>query len=83
MIRLPLPVGVAKLAIDWLPGVYRLMKIPSSAIDYFVHPTYYDPANTLADLAGTDLQVPPLRSYLPTLVSFMRVHPEVGSEAMA
>jgi nucleoside-diphosphate-sugar epimerase len=83
MIRVPLPVGVAKAAIDWVPGVYRLMKIPSSTIDYFVHPTFYDPSNTLADLKGTDLQVPPLRSYLPTLVSFMRVHPELGSEAMA
>jgi nucleoside-diphosphate-sugar epimerase len=83
MIRVPLPVGVAKAAIDWVPGVYRLMKIPSSTIDYFVHPTFYDPSNTLADLQGTDLRVPPLRSYLPTLVSFMRVHPELGSEAMA
>ena len=83
MIRLPLPVGIAKAAIDWVPGVYRLMKIPSSAIDYFVQPTFYDSSNTLADLAGTDLQAPPLRSYLPTLVSFMRVHPELSSEAMA
>lgn len=83
VVRLPLPLGIAKAAIDWVPGVYRLMQIPSSAIDYFVHPTYYDTANTQADLAGTDLQAPPLRSYLPTLVSFMRVHPEVGSEAMA
>jgi nucleoside-diphosphate-sugar epimerase len=83
MIRVPLPVGVAKAAIDWVPGVYRLMKIPSSTIDYFVHPTFYDPSNTLADLQGTDLRVPPLRSYLPALVSFMRVHPELGSEAMA
>lgn len=82
VVRLPLPVGVAKAAIDWLPGVYRLMQIPSAAIDYFVHPTYYDASNTVADLAGTSLQVPPLRSYLPTLVSFMRVHPELSSEAM-
>ena len=82
VVRLPLPLGVAKAALDWVPGVYRLMQIPSSAIDYFVHPTYYDTANTQADLAGTGLQAPPLRSYLPTLVSFMRVHPEVGSEAM-
>jgi nucleoside-diphosphate-sugar epimerase len=83
MIRVPLPVGIAKAAIDWVPGVYRLMKIPSSTIDYFVHPTFYDPSNTLEDLKGTALQVPPLRSYLPTLISFMRVHPELGSEAMA
>jgi nucleoside-diphosphate-sugar epimerase len=83
MVRLPLPVGIAKAAINWVPGVYRLMQIPASAIDYFVHPTFYDSTNTMADLAGTELRVPPLRSYLPTLVSFMKVHPELSSEAMA
>jgi thioester reductase-like protein len=82
MVRVPLPVGLAKAAIDWVPGVYRLMQIPSSTIDYFVHPTYYDTANTRADLAGTGIEVPPLRSYLPTLVSFMKVHPELSSDAM-
>lgn len=82
MIRVPLPVGLAKAAIDWVPGVYRLMQIPSSTIDYFVHPTYYDTTNTRADLAGTGIEVPHLRSYLPTLVSFMRVHPELSSDAM-
>jgi len=81
-VRIPLPVKVAKAAIDWVPGVHRLMQIPSSSIDYFVHPTYYDTANTRADLAGTGIEVPPLRSYLPTLVSFMRVHPELSSDAM-
>ena len=81
-VRVPLPVSVAKAAIDWVPGVYKLMQIPSSTIDYFIHPTYYDCANTRADLAGTGIEVPPLRSYLPTLVSFMRVHPELSSEAM-
>ncbi len=82
VVRVPLPVGIAKTAIDWLPGVYRLMQIPSAAIDYFVHPTYYDTSHTVADLAGSGLQAPPLRSYLPTLVSFMRGHPELSSEAM-
>lgn len=82
MVRVPLSVKLAKAAIDWVPGVYRLMQIPSSSIDYFVHPTYYDTANTRADLAGTGIEVPPLRSYLPTLVSFMRVHPELSSDAM-
>lgn len=82
MVRVPLPVGLAKAAIDWVPGVYRLMQIPSSTIDYFVHPTYYDTANTRADLAGTGIEVPPLRSYLPTLISFMKVHPELSSDAM-
>jgi thioester reductase-like protein len=83
LVKLPLPVGLAKAAIDWVPGVYRLMQIPSSSIDYFVHPTYYDTTQASADLAGSGLAVPPLRSYLPTLVSFLKAHPELGSEAMA
>ncbi|HYH44309.1 MAG TPA: SDR family oxidoreductase [Thermoanaerobaculia bacterium] len=82
LVKLPLPVGIAKAAIDWVPGVYRLMQIPSSSIDYFVHPTYYDTTQATADLAGSGLAVPPLRSYLPTLVSFLKAHPELGSEAM-
>ncbi|MGE5233094.1 MAG: SDR family oxidoreductase [Acidobacteriota bacterium] len=82
LVRVPLPIGVAKFAIDWVPGVYRLMQIPSSAIDYFVHPTYYDTAQASADLAEAGLAVPPLRSYLATLVDFMRAHPEVSSAAM-
>lgn len=82
VVKLPLPVTVAKRAIDHVPGVYRLMKIPSASIDYFVHPTFYDTTNTQADLGPLGISVPPLRSYLPHLVDFMKAHPEVGSEAM-
>jgi thioester reductase-like protein len=82
VVKLPLPVAVAKTAIDRVPGVYRLMKIPSASIDYFVHPTFYDTTNTQADLGPLGITVPPLRSYLPHLVEFMKAHPEVGSEAM-
>lgn len=82
VISIPLPLTVAKGAIDHVPGVYRLMEIPSSAIDYFVHPTYYGTTNTVTDLAAGGIRVPSLRNYLPTLVSFMKAHPEIGSEAM-
>jgi hypothetical protein len=33
-------------------------------------------------LDGTGIEALSLRSYLPTLVSFMRVHPELSSDAM-
>ena len=33
VIRVPLTRGIAKLAIDHVPGVYRLMRIPSPAVD--------------------------------------------------
>lgn len=82
ILRLPLPLAVAKTAIDRVPGVYRLLQIPSSSVDYFVHPTYYDTANSRADLAPAGISVPPLRSYLPALLKFMKAHPEIGSEAM-
>jgi hypothetical protein len=76
-------VGIAKTAIRRIPGVYRLMRIPADAIDYFVHPTRYDSTNTQADLAGSGISCPPFASYVDRLVRFVRAHPEVGSAAMA
>ena len=74
---------MAKAALDHVPGVYRLMRIPSAAVDYFVHPTLYDTKNAQADLAGSGAVVPRFRDYLPKLVEFLRAHPEIGSAAMA
>ncbi|QQR72465.1 MAG: SDR family oxidoreductase [Holophagales bacterium] len=82
VLRLPLPLSVAKNAIDHVPGVYALLQIPSSSVDYFVHPTYYATGNATADLAEAGLKVPALTSYLPVLVSFMKRHPEIASDAM-
>ena len=81
VIRIPLTRGIAKFSLDHVPGVYRLMRIPSAAVDYFVHPTLYDTTNAQADL-GT-LKIPRFRDYLPRLVDFVRAHPEIGSAAMA
>ena len=80
--RLPLPLAAARAAIDWVPGVYRLMKIPSSSVDYFAHPTHYTCRNTLRDLEGSGIAVPPFPSYVGRLVEFVRAHPEIGSAAM-
>jgi len=79
VIRIPITRGLAKTALDH--GLYRLMRIPSAAVDYFVHPTLYDTTNAKGDLG--DLRVPRLRDYLPRLVTFVRAHPEIGSAAMA
>ena len=59
VIRVPLPMRLAKFSIEHVPGVYRVMQIPSPAIDYFVHPTLYDCSNTLTDLEGSGLSAPP------------------------
>ncbi|HKO56154.1 MAG TPA: SDR family oxidoreductase [Thermoanaerobaculia bacterium] len=80
VLRVPLPKSVAKFSLDHVPGLYRLMRIPSAAVDYFVHPTLYDTTNTRRDLT---IPVPHLRDYLPRLIEFVKAHPEIGSEAMA
>jgi len=81
LVRIPLPLGLAKTAIEKVPGVFPLLRIPSDAVDYFVHPTTYDTTNTKAAL-GETLRCPPFESYVNRLVAFKRAHPEVGSEAM-
>jgi len=82
VIRVPLTKSLAKGALRYVPGVYRLMRIPPAAVDYFVHPTTYDTTNTLAALAGTGIAAPPLRTYAAKLVEFAGAHPEIGSAAM-
>jgi len=83
VVRVPLPRAVAKFAINYVPGVYRLMQIPSAAIDYFDHPTHYSCNNTLADLEGSGVKVPAVPTYVERLVGFVRSHPNIGSEPMA
>ena len=82
VVRLPLPRKAAKFAIDHLPGVGKIMRIPSAAVDYFVQPTAYDTTNARAALEPAGISVPRFADYLPRLVEFARAHPEIGSAAM-
>jgi thioester reductase-like protein len=82
VVRVPITRRMAKLAIERVPGVYRLLRIPSDAVDYMTLPTHYLTDHTRADLDGTGVTCPPLPSYLPTLVEFMRRHPDLGAAAM-
>jgi thioester reductase-like protein len=82
VLRVPMTRALAKGALQYVPGVYRLMRIPPTAVDYFVHPTTYDTTNAAADLAPSGIIAPSLRDYAPQLVEFMRAHPEIGSAAM-
>lgn len=61
----------------------RGFPIEPAAFDYLDHPARYAAPNTRRALAGTDVAVPALESYVDTLVAFVREHPEVGSDAMA
>jgi thioester reductase-like protein len=83
LVRVPLPLGLAKWSLDHLPGVYALLRIPSSAVDYFVHPTRYDTRQASEDLRGSGLHVPPFPEYVQALADFVRQHPEIGSAPMA
>ncbi len=82
VLRVPLPRWLAKDAIDHLPGVFSLLRIPSSAVDYFVLPTTFDTRHAQEALAAGGIRCPPFRRYLPRLVAFMRTHGEVGAPAM-
>ena len=72
IVRIPLPKFV----------VYRLLRIPAPAVDYFAQPTRYDATNARRDLGPLGIRVPRFREYLPRLVEFVRAHPEVSASAM-
>ncbi len=82
IVRVPMPLNVAKSAIEYVPGVYQLLGIPASAVDYFIHPTFYDTTNADRDLAALGIHCPKLADYMPHLVEFMRAHPDIESGAM-
>ena len=82
VLRIPLTKAIAKGALQYVPGVYRLMRIPPAAVDYFVHPTTYDTTNATRDLASAGIVASSFRDYAPRLVAFARAHPEIGSAAM-
>jgi len=82
VLRVPLTKGIAKGALRYVPGLYRLMRIPPAAVDYFVHPTTYTTTHASEDLAPAGITAPHLRDYAPRLVGFARQHPEIGSAAM-
>jgi thioester reductase-like protein len=82
VVRIPITRNLAKLAIEHVPGVYRLLRIPASTVDYLTHPTHYLTQQATADLAGSGVVCPSVPDYLPTLVDFMRAHPDISSAAM-
>jgi len=83
VVRVPLTRGLAKGSLRHVPGMYRLMRIPPAAVDYFVHPTSYDTRHATADLAAAGIVAPRLRDYIQPLIDFARAHPEISSAAMA
>lgn len=82
LIRIPLSRRVAKTLIEKVPGVYALMRIPASAIDYFVLPTTFSTTNAQRDLAPSGITCPRFPEYSERLLRFMRAHPEIGAAAI-
>lgn len=82
LIKVPVSRKLAKFAVEKIPGVYDLLRIPSDAIDYFSHPTFYDTTNASSDLETVGVRCPALIDYLPTLAAFQRAHPEIDHAAM-
>lgn len=69
-------------AVVGLPGVEKLVGFPEESLAYLSHPTVYDTSNTTADLEGTGLRCPHFAEYAPTMIEFMKLHPDTSSAAM-
>lgn len=82
LIKIPLPLGLAKGAVAHVPGVESLFEFPPHVIDYFVHPTHYLTDNASRHLAEAGIHCPNLRSYFGKLVEFVRANPTIASDAM-
>ena len=82
LLKIPLPVGLAKAAVAHVPGVESFFEFPPHVIDYFVHPTHYLTTNASRDLAEAGIACPNLRSYFGKLVDFVRANPTIASDAM-
>lgn len=57
-------------------AVRKLVEIPKEAVIYFNHEVFYDTSNTTAALSGSGVRCPDLLAILPTLVDYVRTHPE-------
>jgi thioester reductase-like protein len=82
VVWVPLPLGITRAVVGSVPGVERLLGLPSEALDYLASPTRYSTAHTTADLEGTGLSCPRFEEYADTLLDFMATHPEIDAKAM-
>jgi nucleoside-diphosphate-sugar epimerase len=82
IVKVRLTPGIARFAIERIPGVDRVLGIPAALLPYFDHPAHYDTAGTSAALEGSGVACPPLPTYLPRLLEYLEAHPGVRSVAM-
>ena len=82
ILKIPLPLGLARFALKNIPGLERWMGIPSEALNYFAHPTHYDVSNTMKHLQGSGIVIPHFKVYLPHLVKYMISNRNIRSKAL-
>lgn len=78
-VRVPLRLTRSVLS---LPGMERLLGFPDEAISYMARQTVFDTTNSSRDLAQVGLACPAFTDYAPTMLDFLRAHPEITYEAM-
>lgn len=82
IIALPLPGGLVKGSLRYVPGLYQFVRMEPAMVDYFTQPTRYTCENTLRDLEGSVIACPPFSAYIGTLIDFMRQNPSISADAM-
>lgn len=82
LVKVKLPERPATALVGRIGWAQHLVEFPAEAIPYFTHPTHYLTDNTDRDLAGTGIEVPDFREYIPRLVEFTRGHMDMTSAAM-
>jgi thioester reductase-like protein len=81
-VRVRLPHRLTTWTLAHVGPVERIVGIPASAVEYFVHPTHYDTTAATRDLAGSGVACPPVADYLPRLVRFMTEHRDANLGVM-
>ena len=82
IIKIPLPLSLARFALKHIPFLEKWMGVPYSALNYFAHPTHYDVSNTLKHLQGSGMVIPQFKVYLPKLVSYMKANRNIRTKAL-
>jgi nucleoside-diphosphate-sugar epimerase len=83
VLRIRLPLSLAKASLDHLALARKLIGIPASALDYYVYPGRFATTKTQEILRAAEIRCPRFPEYVHNLVGFVRAHPDISSAAMA
>ena len=80
--RVPIHARASRRLVEWLPGVEAALGVEPASLDYLAHPTSYVCPNTTRALTDSDIDCPPLGSYIDDLVAYMQANPDLSADAM-